>query len=114
MFDGLKGEKPKADAPAKEPEKKKKKAPELAVFKPRKQFMWGPKCIEPVNRDDNTDNLIRLTPARVITEIKLGVGNRNGGKVKRPVSPILNHCDLVSGSKQVTETLEDFHASMDK
>lgn len=92
----------------------KKKAPEVAVFKPRKQFMWGPKTVEPINRDDDTDNLIRLSNANVMTEIKLGAGSRNGGKVKRPVSPVLNHCDLVSASEQVTKDLEEFYASMDK
>lgn len=92
----------------------KKKAPEPAVFKPRKQFMWGLKCIEPINRNDDSVNLIKLTNDQVMVEVKLGTGSGKNGKVKRPNSPVLNHCDLVSASKQVTETLEEFHASMDK
>lgn len=92
----------------------KKKAPEPAVFKPRKQFMWGPKSIEPINRDDDSDNLIELTKAQVTKEIKLGVGNRRGGKVKRPNSPVLNHCDLISADKQVMEEVTDFMAELKK
>ena len=84
----------------------KKKEP--AVFKPRKAFMWGPKSIEPVNRDDDSVNLIKLTKGQVMDEMKLGMGKTTGGKIKRPVSPVLNHCDLVSADKQVTEALADF------
>ena len=86
----------------------KKKGPEPAVFKPRKQFMWGPKSIEPINRDDDSDNLIELTKAQVMAEMKLGVGKSHGGKISRPNSAVLNHCDLVSADKQVAEALADF------
>ena len=88
----------------------KKKGPEPAVFKPRRQFMWGPKSIEAVNRDDDSDNLIKLTNDQVMAEIRLGMGKTTGGKVQRPNSPVLNHCDLVSASKQVAEALEKFGA----
>lgn len=86
----------------------KKKGSEPAVFKPRKPFMWGQKSIEPINRDDDSDNLIKLTKSQVMTEIKLGLGKDRGGKVVRPVSAVLNHCDLVSADEQVTEALADF------
>ena len=90
----------------------KKKEP--AVFKPRRQFMWGPKSIEPINRDDDSDNLIELTKGQVMKEMKLGIGKSTGGKVRRPVSPVLNHCDLVSADKQVTEDVADFLAELKK
>jgi len=86
----------------------KKKGSEPAVFKPRKAFMWGPKYIEQVNRDDDSDNLIELTKSQVMAEMKLGVGSNRGGKIVRPNSPVLNHCDLVSADKQVAEALADF------
>ena len=92
----------------------KKKGPEPAVFKPRRQFMWGPKCIEPINRDDDSLNLIKLTKGQVMKEMKLGMGKSTGGKVRRPVSPVLNHCDLVSADKQVMEDVTDFMAELKK
>ncbi len=92
----------------------KKKSSEPAVFKPRTSFMWGPKSIEAINRDDDSVNLIKLTKAQVEAEIELGVGSGRGGKKIRPNSPVLNHCDLVSADKQVTKDLADFMPKKEK
>lgn len=85
-----------------------KEVSKVAVFRPNRAYMNGPKLVEMVNNQDDSVNYQNLTHKQVLAEIELGFGDTRGGKRKAPNSPILNHCTLISASEDTTKALKKF------
>jgi len=95
----------KTDAP--KPEKKRL---EMAVFSPTRPFSYKGRLVELYKNVDNSPITLRLSHNQVLDEIKKGKTDGRQGKKVRPISPVLNHCTLVSADETTEKTLKRFWA----